>query len=107
MRVNRAHAALMDADVSNASDFADRAGVTIRTLERLCARYFGFPPVTLLRRQRMMRSLTQYLLGAHTSWTGAIDSSYHDQAHFVHEFAASSGCRRANMPSRSDRCCAR
>lgn len=85
-RVNRAHAALMDPDVCTASDFADHAGVTIRTLERLCARFFGFPPVTLLRRQRMMRSLTRYLLGAHSSWTGAIDASYHDQAHFVHEF---------------------
>ena len=85
-RVKRAHAALMDAEINTASDFADRAGVTKRTLERLCARYFGFPPVTLLRRQRMMRSLTQYLLDEHVSWMGAIDASYHDQAHFVREF---------------------
>jgi len=55
-------------------------------LERLCRRHFGFPPRLLLRRQRFMRSLVQYMLDPALHWIGAIDSHYHDQAQFVRDF---------------------
>jgi methylphosphotriester-DNA--protein-cysteine methyltransferase len=64
------------------------AGLPAHTLERTCRRHFGFPPRLLLRRQRFMRSLSQYMLDPSLKWIGAIDSHYHDQAQFVRDFHA-------------------
>jgi AraC-like DNA-binding protein len=85
-RINVAHQALVDPDVASVADMAQRACLPTHTLERLCRRYFGFPPSLLLRRQRFMRSLSQYMLDPSLTWIGAIDSHYHDQAQFVREF---------------------
>jgi hypothetical protein len=57
-----------------------------RTVERACARAFGFSPKLLLRRQRFIRSLSQYMLDPSLKWIGALDGHYHDQAQFVREF---------------------
>lgn len=81
---------MIDPYLVQVSDFALRAGFSKRTLERLCNRHFGFSPRVLLRRQRMMRTLTAYLLEG-GNWTSVIDRHYHDQAHFVHEFHAFMG----------------
>ena len=78
--------AMDDPHLLEVSDFAERTGLTVRTLERLCARHFGFPPRALLRRQRIMRSLAAFMLSSEKSWSRTIDAHYHDQAHFVHEF---------------------
>lgn len=80
------HKALLDPDVATVAEFAGRVNVSQRTLERACRRDFGFPPKLLLRRQRFMRSLSQYLLDPSLKWIGALDGSYHDQAQFVREF---------------------
>lgn len=85
-RILAVHAALIDPDVHAVSDLVDRAGVSQRTLERLCERVFGFPPKMLLRRQRFMRSLAQYMLDPSLRWIGALDGHYHDQAHFIRDF---------------------
>ena len=85
-RILAIHTALIDPDVTNVVDLAERSGLGQRTLERLCARSFGFAPKLLLRRQRFMRSLAQYMLDPSLKWIGAIDGSYHDQAQFVREF---------------------
>ena len=53
-KILRTHRALIDKDTANVADFADRAGVNIRTLERVCRKHFGFTPKLLLRRQRFM-----------------------------------------------------
>jgi len=90
-KIARVHQALVDADCHSVCDFADRAGMSVRTLERVCRRYFGFTPKLLMRRQRFMRSLTSYMLdrsrGAGSRWTEVMDESYHDQAQFTREFA--------------------
>lgn len=90
-KIARVHAALVDIECQTVSDLADRAGMSIRTLERICRRYFGFTPKLLMRRQRFMRSLTSFMLersrGAGSRWTDAIDAAYHDQAQFTREFA--------------------
>jgi AraC-like DNA-binding protein len=85
-RIRAAHQALVDPDVANVSAMAEHAGLPTYTLERICRRHFGFPPSLLLRRQRFMRSLSQYMLDPSLTWIGAIDSHYHDQAQFVREF---------------------
>lgn len=82
------HAALVDPDVHRLDQLADRGCITPRTLERLCARHFGFPPHLLLRRQRMMRTLSAFMLAEHATWSRVIDLDYTDHAHFTHEFQA-------------------
>ncbi len=80
--------ALRDPDVATVTQLADRLGLGARALERLCRRYFGFPPKLLLRRQRFLRSLARYMLVPKGSWSTALDGQYYDQAQFVKEFHA-------------------
>lgn len=85
-RIVAVHTAMTETGMATVADCAARAGVPVRTLERICFRYFGFPPKTLLRRQRFMRSLAAWMLGGMGKWTPAIDQLYTDQAHFNREF---------------------
>ena len=85
-RILAIHAALVDPEVSTVAEMVDRVGTGQRTIERLCLRHFGFPPKLLLRRQRFMRSLAQFMLDRSLKWIGAIDQHYHDQAQFVRDF---------------------
>ena len=80
------HKALIDPDCVTVGELVARVGLSLRTVERLCRRAFGFPPKLLLRRQRFMRSLSQFLLDPSLKWIGALDGAYHDQAQFVKEF---------------------
>jgi AraC-like DNA-binding protein len=68
------------------AEFAEHSEMERRTLERLCDRHFGFSPKLLLRRQRFMRSLAQFMLDHAANWSEAMDEHYHDQAQFVREF---------------------
>lgn len=85
-RILAVHGAMVELGLATVSDFADRAGISVRSLERICRRHFGFPPKLLLRRQRFMRSLADWMLGGMGRWNAAIDQLYTDQAHFTHEF---------------------
>lgn len=87
-RITRVHSALVDPAIGSVAEFAELAGVEKRTLERLSRRYFGFTPKQLLRRQRFMRSLAQFMLEHAASWSDAMDEQYHDQAQFVRDFRA-------------------
>ncbi|WP_240504409.1 helix-turn-helix domain-containing protein [Tsuneonella mangrovi] len=86
--IRAVHAAIVDTDVSSVGEIAERAGISIRALERICRKHFGFPPKLLLRRQRFMRSLAAFMLAGEGSWKAAIDEHYHDHAHFTREFRA-------------------
>lgn len=85
-RILAIHAALVDPDVVTVAELVERSGASPRTVERVCYRDFGFPPKLLMRRQRFMRSLSQFMLDPLLKWIGAIDSQYHDQAQFVRDF---------------------
>lgn len=87
-RIMAVHAALVDPAVDSVTQLAGRANLSQRSLERLCHRFFGFSPKRLLRRQRFMRSLADFMLHARQNWTAAIGPHYHDQAHFVRYFRA-------------------
>lgn len=80
------HDALVSGAFTAVGDLADACAMSIRTLERVCGRYFGFTPKLLMRRQRFMRSLTSWMLHRGTRWTEAMDGDYHDQAQFTREF---------------------
>jgi AraC-like DNA-binding protein len=86
VRVLAMQNAIMDRFMIQIPDFAERAGVSVRTLERLSLKYFGFSPNVVLRRQRLVRSLTSFMIDGGGNWTDAIDRHYHDQPHFVREF---------------------
>lgn len=90
-RILACHRALVDENIATVAEMAEAAGLPSHTLERLCRRHFGFSPRLLLRRQRFMRSLAQYMLDPTLRWIGAIDSHYHDQAQFVRDFHAFMG----------------
>jgi AraC-like DNA-binding protein len=87
-RIARVHAALVSGDYASVHDLADACAMSIRTLERVCTRYFGFAPKLLMRRQRFMRSLATFMLHRGRPWTEAMDTHYHDQAQFTREFHA-------------------
>ncbi|GAA4641966.1 hypothetical protein GCM10023115_02870 [Pontixanthobacter gangjinensis] len=84
-RIARIHQSLLTVDSPNVAVMAEECGVSGRTLERLCRQAFGFSPKLLIRRQRFMRSLADFMLDPERSWSNAIDSSYYDQSHFVRD----------------------
>ncbi len=85
-RVHAAHTTLIDDDVRSVGELAERLGVSSRSLERLSLRAFGFSPKLLLRRQRFLRSLAQFMLDPSLTWIKTLDWHYVDQAHFVRDF---------------------
>ena len=84
-------AALRDPDVANVAELGERLNIGDRSLERLCGRYFGFPPKLLLRRQRFLRSLAKFMLDPRRTWSKALDGQYYDQAQFVRDFRSFMG----------------
>jgi AraC-like DNA-binding protein len=87
-QVMAVHRALRDPEIANVSEIAERVGVGTRTLERICARWFGFPAKQELRRQRFLRSMARFMLADFRSWSDALDERYYDQAQFVRDFRA-------------------
>ncbi len=87
----RMHAALMSGDIATVASFAREVGVSQRTLERLCPRFFGFAPKPLLRRQRFLRALDAVQNNPGRTLIERLDADYFDQAHFVREFHAFMG----------------
>ena len=85
-KIRAAHTALVDDNVSSVSELAERLGISSRSLERLSLRAFGFSPKLLLRRQRFLRSLAQFMLDPSLTWIKTLDWHYVDQAHFVRDF---------------------
>lgn len=83
--------ALRDSDVASVAELGERLGMNRRSLERFCGRHFGFPPKLLLRRQRFLRSLAQFMLRPAGSWSQALDWQYYDQAQFVRDFRSFMG----------------
>ena len=85
-RIRTAHGGLIDEDMTSVTDLAHRLGISSRSLERLSLKAFGFSPKLLLRRQRFLRSLAQFMLDPSLTWIRTLDFQYVDQAHFVRDF---------------------
>lgn len=66
--------------------FAAAAGVSTRTLHRVCLRAFGFAPKRLLRRQRFLDTLGAVRTAVGDPLQAALDPDYCDQAHFYRDF---------------------
>jgi AraC-like DNA-binding protein len=89
--IQACHAAVLDPEVASVAALRERLDMPVHSLERLTRRYFGFSPKLLLRRQRFLRSLAQFMLDPSLKWVGALDGQYHDQAQFVRDFRAFMG----------------
>ena len=85
-KIEAINTALVDPDLASVADLAKRTGMSVRSLERVSKRAFGFTPQLLLRRQRFLRSLAQFMLDPSLKWLSTLDYQYHDQAHFVRDF---------------------
>jgi AraC-like DNA-binding protein len=85
-RIMAAHTALIDPEVHTVGQLTERVGISIRSLERMAAAVFGFQPKLLLRRQRFLRSLAQFMLDPSLAWLETLDWQYYDQAHFIRDF---------------------
>ncbi|MEI9849990.1 MAG: helix-turn-helix domain-containing protein [Sphingomonas sp.] len=84
-RIAAVHRALLTIP-DDVAAFAVAAGVSERTLHRLCAQAFGFPPKALLRQKRFQRTLERVRGVLDRPLSGLIDDDYFDQAHFNREF---------------------
>ena len=83
--------AIRSGTVNHVADLADRLGIDHRRLLRICSSAFGFPPVRLLRRERLLRTLDRMRRGRGQPLGRLIDSTYYDQAHFNREFKVHMG----------------
>ena len=95
------HEALCDPETADVEALVGKVSVSRRTLERISSRYFGFPPKTLLRRQRFVRSLGKFSIDPARGWSASLDPQYVDQAHFVRDFRSFMGMtpsQYAQMP---------
>jgi AraC-like DNA-binding protein len=91
--ISAIHHALLSEDGYTVGNLARELAISPRTLERLCARYFGFTPQLLLRRQRFLRSLAKFMVDPSMKWIASLDNQYHDQAHFLRDFKRFIGMR--------------
>jgi AraC-like DNA-binding protein len=84
-RIAAIHRALFDVP-ADVPAFAAAAGVSERTLQRLCDQAFGFGPKQLLRQKRFLRTLERVRGVLDQPLSGLIDEDYFDQAHFNRDF---------------------
>lgn len=101
-----------DRDLVRVAQLAERAGVTVRTLERLFRRHVGVAPKWVLQRFRVQEAAARVAAGQVVEWSAlAHDLGFFDQAHFIREFklhvgstplryaaAVGRGERRASTP---------
>lgn len=85
-RIEAINRALVDPEVTTVAELAERSGLSLRALERIAPRAFGFGPKLLMRRQRFLRTLAHYMMDPSLKWMDTLDSHYFDQAHFIRDF---------------------
>ena len=83
--IGRIEAALVDPQIASVGRLAEVTGVSMRRLERLAHRAFGFAPKLLLRRARFLRSLHAMRAAKRGGGAAVIDCAYTDYSHFVRD----------------------
>lgn len=84
--IQTVHFELVSEVATAVGPLAELAGMSERTFTRFCKRHFGFAPGVLLRRQRFLRSLGNYMLDPSLRWINSLDPNYWDQAQFIRDF---------------------
>lgn len=80
-----------DADVTSVAQLCEFAGLSERSLQRLCSRRLGLSPLWLIRRRRLHEAADRLREGSGSLADTAADLGYSDQAHFTRDFKASTG----------------
>jgi AraC-like DNA-binding protein len=81
-----------DPSLARVDDLADRAGVPVRTLERLFRAYVGVPPKWVLRRFRVQEAAARIAQGTALDGSAlAHELGYTDQSHLIRDFKAQVG----------------
>jgi len=74
--------------ISRADTLAASAGLSLRSLQRLCAEHVGVGPKWLIRRYRLHEVTQRLDAGAPIDWAAlAAELGYADQAHLTRDFA--------------------
>jgi AraC-like DNA-binding protein len=101
-------ALLHDREIARVEDVAQRFGITMRSLQRLFARYVGVSPKWVLRRYRLHEAAARLAEDHARPWADvAAELGYFDQSHFIRDFTGAIGltpvayaqaCRRKVAP---------
>lgn len=83
--VRRIDAAFREAP-ADVAEFAVRAGVSLRTLQRTCLTTFGFAPKRLLRLQRFLETLGRFRSAVGEPLREGLGPTYYDQPQFYRDF---------------------
>jgi len=76
--------------------------ISARKFSRRFTQQVGLKPKTFARIRRFQRALEQIGLGQTVDWTDVVaQCGYYDQAHFIHDFRAFSGCSPSEYVERS------
>lgn len=80
-------AAMHDRDIVRVEQLSQRAGMSVRQLQRLFYRYLGVSPKWVIKRFRLQEAAERLERDPSTSWTElAVQLGYYDQAHFIKDF---------------------
>ncbi len=81
-----------DRTIRRVEQLAERAGIGVRTVQRLFAAYAGVPPTYVVRRYRLLEAAELVRDGARVDWAQvAADLGYADQAHLTRDFTCTIG----------------
>ena len=83
--IRRLGALIADEETHDLATASERIGIPPVALRRLAARYFGFPPKTLLIRTRFLRSLLRMMAAGDDLDYRLIAPTYHDASHFLRD----------------------
>ncbi|WP_188644477.1 AraC family transcriptional regulator [Tsuneonella deserti] len=83
--IGRIEAALVDPAITSVEELTRVTGLSLRQLQRLARRAFGFRPKVLLRRARFLRSLHALRAAGRREGATIIDPSYTDYSHFIRD----------------------
>lgn len=93
LRVNElVEHARTERSLCRAEQLAARAGLSLRSLQRLFSRYLGVGPKWVIQRARVQEAAERVARGASVDWAGlAAELGYHDQSHLIRDFKAHLG----------------
>ena len=82
----------VDRTITRADQLADRAGVSLRTLQRQFTAHLGVGPKWVVQRFRLLDAAAAAHAGDRTDWTAlAAELGFADQAHLIRAFTAAVG----------------
>src|SRR5690606_22157944 len=81
--------AMEDRAIIKVEQLGERAGTSVRQLQRLFRRYVGVSPKWVIKRFRLQEAAELIEQDPATTWTEiAMGLGYFDQAHFIKDFKA-------------------